>query len=148
MPIKEVEPASLSEWFSTPLGTRLLDTELRYFDHELADVFGYNAIQLGLPEYPYLRANRIPFRCVTGIDGPVGLRADPCALPLQTASIDLVVLPHTLKFSINPHRVLGEFSRFLMPGGQVVMWVLNRGGLGGVGRLATRRESAYPWCGQ
>ena len=53
MPI-QVEPVSLSEWFSTPVGARLLETELQYFDGELADVFGFNAIQLGLPEYPYL----------------------------------------------------------------------------------------------
>ena len=86
----DVEPVSLSEWFSTPLGARLLGAELQYFDQELADLFGFHAIQLGLPEYPYLRANRMPFRCVTGSDGPVGVRSDPCALPLQSASIDLV----------------------------------------------------------
>src|SRR3954453_18613057 len=34
MPSQEAEPARPSEWFSPPLGTRLLDTELRYFDHE------------------------------------------------------------------------------------------------------------------
>ena len=70
----QVEPVSLSEWFSTPLGARLLESELRYFDDELAYVFGFNAIQLGLPEFAYLRANRIAFRCVTGSDGPVGLQ--------------------------------------------------------------------------
>src|SRR5512140_1220335 len=100
------EPASLSEWFSAPMGARLLASELNYFDQELADVFGFNAIQLGLPEYPYLRTNRMPFRCVTGSDGPVGVRCDSCALPLQTASVDLVVLPHTLEFSSSPHQVL------------------------------------------
>jgi SAM-dependent methyltransferase len=148
MSINSVEPISLSEWFSTPLGTRLLESELRYFDHELADVFGFNAIQVGLAEYPYLRTNRMPFRCITGSEGPVGLRADPGALPLQSASIDLVVLPHTLEFSYNPHQVLREVSRILMPEGHVVMSGFNPWSLWGVRRLATRRESTYPWCGQ
>lgn len=143
-----VEPVSLSEWFSTPLGARLLETELQYFDHELADVFGFNAIQLGLPEYPYLRANRIAFRCVTGSDGPVGLRSDPCALPLQTASVDLVVLPHTLEFSSNPHQVLREVSRILMPEGHVVLSGFNPWSLWGARRLVARRDGVFPWCGQ
>ena len=143
-----IEPASLSEWLSTPLGTRLLETEMRYFDHELADVFGFNAIQIGLPEFPYLRSNRMPFRCVTGIDGPVGLRCDPCAMPLQTASIDLVVLPHTLEFSSNPHQVLREVERVLMPEGHVVLAGFNPWSLWGARRLAARGAATYPWCGQ
>ncbi|CAN0507526.1 unnamed protein product, partial [Phaeothamnion confervicola] len=108
----------------------------------------FNAVQLGLPEYPYLRANRIAYRCVTGSDGPVGVRSDPCALPLQTASVDLVVLPHTLEFSSNPHQVLREVSRVLMPEGHVVLSGFNPWSLWGVRRLATRREGVYPWCGQ
>ena len=141
-------PGRLSEWFSTPLGARLLEKELRYFDQELADVFGFNAIQIGLPEYPYLRTNRMPFRCVTGSEGPVGLRADPCALPLHTASIDLVVLPHTLEFSGNPHQVLREVSRILMPEGHMVLSGFNPWSLWGVRRVATRSDGIYPWCGQ
>lgn len=143
-----IEPASLSEWLSTPLGARLLETELRYFDLELADVFGFNAVQIGLPEHPYLRSNRMPFHCVTGIDGPVGLRCDPAAMPLQTASIDLVVLPHALEFSSNPHQVLREVARVLMPEGHVVLAGFNPWSLWGARRLATRGEPAYPWCGQ
>ncbi|HVY05679.1 MAG TPA: methyltransferase domain-containing protein [Burkholderiales bacterium] len=142
------EAASLSEWFSTPLGVRLLETELRYFDQELADVFGFNAVQIGLPGHPYLRGNRIAFRCVTGNDGPVGLRSDPCALPLQTASVDLVVLPHVLEFSNNPHQVLREVSRILMPEGHVVLAGFNPWSLWGVRRLISRRANAFPWCGQ
>jgi len=144
----QVEPVSLSEWFSTPPGARLLATELDYFDRELADVFGFNAIQLGLPEYPFLRANRIPFRCVTGAEGRVGVRSDACALPLQTASVDLVILPHTLEFSSNPHQVLREVSRILMPEGHVVLSGFNPWSLWRVRRLAARRAGGYPWCGQ
>ena len=148
MSIHDEPASSLSEWFTTPLGARLLETELRYFDHELADVFGFNALQIGLPEHPYLRSNRIAFHCVSGIDGPVGLRSDPGALALQTASIDLVVLPHTLEFSVNPHQVLREVSRILMPEGHVVLSGFNPWSLWGARRLVSRRANAFPWCGQ
>ena len=88
-----MQPASssLSAWLSTPLGAHLLEAELRYFDQELADVFGFNAFQLGLPEFDFLRANRMPHRWVTGMDGPVRLQSDLCSLPIQSAVADLVV---------------------------------------------------------
>ncbi|HEX4986074.1 MAG TPA: methyltransferase domain-containing protein [Burkholderiales bacterium] len=141
-------PASLSEWFSTTLGARQLEAELDYFDRELADVFGFNAMQIGLPEHPYLRSNRIAFRCVVGTEGAVGLRSDACALPLQAASIDLMALPHTLEFSSNPHQVLREVSRVLVPEGHVVLSGFNPWSLWGVRRLLAREPRTFPWCGQ
>lgn len=140
--------AGLSAWLSTPLGAHLLEAERRYFDQELVDVFGFNAFQLGLPEFDFLRANRIPLRCVTGAEGPVGLQSDLCALPIQTATADLVVLPHTLEFSSNPHQVLREVSRILRPEGHIVLSGFNPWSLWGLWRLAARRAGGYPWCGQ
>ncbi|HEV8259508.1 MAG TPA: methyltransferase domain-containing protein [Burkholderiales bacterium] len=145
-----IQPASsgLSAWLSTPLGAHLLAAELRYFDQELADVFGFNAFQLGLPEFDFLRANRMPYRWVTGMNGPVRLQSDLCALPIQSSVADLVVLPHALEFSNNPHQVLREVSRILMPEGHVVLSGFNPWSLWGVRRLANRREGVHPWCGQ
>jgi SAM-dependent methyltransferase len=140
--------ASLTEWLSTPLGAYLLETELRYFDRELADLFGFNAIQVGLPDHDFLRANRMPLRCVTGPEGKVGLQADACALPIQTASADLVVLPHALEFSGNPHQVLREVSRILMPEGHVVISGFNPWSLWGASRTGKRRRRSAPWSGQ
>jgi len=36
-------------WFDTPLGKHLLFRERRYFDRAVSDVFGFNAVQVGLP---------------------------------------------------------------------------------------------------
>jgi SAM-dependent methyltransferase len=140
--------SSLSAWFRTPLGARLLETELRFFDREVADVFGFNAIQLGLPEIDFLRANRMPFHCATAPKGdPVGFRSDLSALPVQTGVADLVVLPHTLEFSDNPHQVLREVERVLMPEGRVVVSGFNPWSLWGLRRLASG-GAGFPWCGQ
>lgn len=138
---------TLSEWFRTPLGAYLLDLELHNFDGEVADVFGFNALQLGLPEYDFLRANRIPFRTRTAIEGPGGFLSDPCALPLQTGAIDLVVLPHTLEFSANPHQVLREVARVLMAEGHVVVSGFNPWSLWGARRMAAGNGD-FPWRGQ
>ena len=72
------------EWFATPLGRHLLEREQRYFDEVVADIFGYNAFQLGLPELDLLRASRMPLRCQVGARDGVDLRADFRDLPIAS----------------------------------------------------------------
>ncbi|MEX0958020.1 MAG: methyltransferase domain-containing protein [Burkholderiales bacterium] len=147
---KNTTPAtanSLSAWFRTPLGAYLLETELRFFDQEVADVFGFNALQLGLPEFDFLRANRMPYHCATAPGGAGAFRSDLHALPVQTGVADLVILPHTLEFSENPHQVLREVSRVLMPEGHVVVSAFNPWSLWGMRRLVSG-GAGYPWRGQ
>jgi len=138
----------LSNWLETPLGLHLLKRELAYFDGEVADVFGFNALQFGLPEHDFLRMSRIPMRAAIGHEGPVRMRADLCELPVATGEIDLVVLPHTLEFSHNPHQLLREASRVLRPEGRLVLCGFNPWSLWGAARTLRTRSGEYPWCGQ
>ena len=55
----------LGSWLRTPPGRSMLAWEQARLDHGVADVFGYHALQLGLPELQGLRANRMPHRWVT-----------------------------------------------------------------------------------
>ncbi|HSQ05867.1 MAG TPA: hypothetical protein VLN59_17645, partial [Burkholderiales bacterium] len=96
------EPAryhNAEQWFATPLGEYMLEREQTYFDRAVADIFGYNALQLGMPELDFLRASRITLRCKMAPDGAVDLRADFRDLPIASNSIDLMLLPHVLEFS-------------------------------------------------
>ena len=113
--------SELSDWFATPLGQYVIDVEQSYFDREVADVFGFNAFQIGLPEHDFLRANRMPFRCFTSRDGKVSFAADSRALPIRSGVADLIILPHAIEFSENPHQVLREVQRVLMPEGHVML---------------------------
>src|SRR5262249_13375940 len=133
-----VNAQSPAAWLATPLGRYLLDCELKYVDEAVADVFGYNALQLGLPEHDFLRASRIPFKCSVSLDGPAGLRARFRALPIASNSIDMLVLPHALEFSVNPHRILREVQRVLMPEGHAVIACFNPWSLWGVRRMFNR----------
>ncbi|MBI4205691.1 MAG: class I SAM-dependent methyltransferase [Betaproteobacteria bacterium] len=136
-----------SEWFATPLGQYLLAREQGYFDHAVADVFGYNAFQLGMVEHDLLRASRIPLRVRVDAAGVVQLQADFRELPIATNSADLVLLPHTLEFSENPHQILREVARVLLPEGHVVIGCFNPWSLWGFRRVFNSR-SDYPWCGR
>jgi len=45
----------LTDWLKTPPGEYVLAWERERFDLALSDVFGYHALQLGLPEIEALR---------------------------------------------------------------------------------------------
>lgn len=120
----------------------MLAWEQRVFDAAVGDVFGFHALQLGMPELDALQANRMPHRwlaCEAGSHG-MGLAREVLltnyeALPFPDASLDLLVLPHTLELSYDPHATLSEVSRVLMPEGCVVISGFNPGSLWGVQKM-------------
>src|SRR5512147_1134078 len=91
--------STLARWFATDLGRYLLAREQAYFDQTVADIFGFQAMQIGLPECPFLAQCRIPSRWTLDYDPPADIIADPHALPLAENAIDLMVLPHALEFT-------------------------------------------------
>lgn len=142
----------LQHWFQTPPGRYLLEWESTQFDLAVEDCFGFHALQLGVPDLQTLRRNRMPHRWVavpeelqpewlasqqealSGCDQSLSpcLVADAAALPFPAASLDLVVLPHTLELSADPHEVLREVERVLVPEGRVVVCGLNPASLWGL----------------
>ncbi|MBX3611444.1 MAG: class I SAM-dependent methyltransferase [Hydrogenophaga sp.] len=146
---------SLSDWFDTAPGQYLLAWEQDRFDLAVADIFGFNALQLGLPQLATLRANRMPHRWLALPEVPdasplnCALVADAAALPFPESSIDLLVLPHTLEFSADPHHVLREVERVLVPEGRVVISGFNPASLWGArqGRARLMQRMGIGWFG-
>lgn len=138
------------DWLATPQGQYVLAWEQAKYDLLLADIFGFNALQLGLPQYNFLRANRMPFhfRCDDKDTACAEVRASSYHLPFASGSIDLVVLPHVLEFDPKPHQILREVERVLVPEGQVVVTGFNPFSLWGVRRKFARAGAAPPWRGQ
>lgn len=127
----------LHPWLASPPGQYLLAWEGAQLADAVANVFGYHALQLGLPEVDALQTNRMPHRWLatqtplsdTLLHLPGAPRAalvtDFAALPFPANSLDLVVLPHTLELSADPHGVLREVARVLVPEGRVVICGFN-----------------------
>ena len=138
----------MRQWFETPPGRYLLAWERAEFDRAVGDIFGFHALQLGLPELDALRANRMPHRWLAlreagPSDGnPVrpAMYCDFANLPFEENSIDLVVLPHSLELNTDPHATLREVERVLVPEGKVVICCLNPASLWG---LRQRRAHLY-----
>ncbi len=142
----------VSRWFSTPQGRYVLDWELRQYDNAVDDVFGFHAVQIGLPEADFLRENRIPLKIRAGSEDGCTLTATPESLPLATHSVDLVVLPHVLEFSRRPHQILREAERVLIPEGQIVISGFNPLSLWGLKRRLGATlgwdNDHFPWRGR
>lgn len=123
----------MHQWFDSAPGRYLLDWEQSRYDEAVVDAFGYHGLQLGMPLLDGLRANRMPHRwhalAHQELMGPGGvlpqLLADPVALPFPESSIDLLLLPHTLEASHDPHAALREAARVLVPEGRLVISGLN-----------------------
>ena len=138
----------------------MLAWEQRHLDQAVADLFGFHALQLGLPELAALRANRMPHRWLavesppsdssvvpqaasgsehSAMDGErrVAVLARPAlhchfdALPFGSSSLDLVVLPHSLELARDPHLALREVERVLVPEGRVLIVGFNPASLWG-----------------
>lgn len=158
--VVEAKIIELAEWMQSPAGRCLLLWEQQQLDQAVADVFGYHALQLGLPELAALRANRMPHRWVaTEAASPaqrsgqsddalshegrrIALHCDFDALPFPNQSLDLVVLPHTLELSRDPHLSLREVERVLMPEGRVMIVGFNPASMWGLRQRLGRARAA------
>lgn len=142
----------MQDWLATPPGQHLLAWEQQQFDGAVADIFGYHALQLGLPTLDALRTSRMSHRWLATDEGSsygapeetIGAKAalvtDFSALPFPAASLDLVLLPHTLETHADPHATLREVERVLVPEGRVVICGMNPVSLWG---LRQRRAQLY-----
>jgi len=159
------EIIGLTNWLKTPPGEYLLAWEREQFDQAVGDIFGYHALQLGLPELDALKTNRMPHQWLSipslvpsdvAISGAApssrpksqskaALVTESGALPFAANSLDLLVLPHTLDLSQDPHAALREVERVLVPEGKVVISGLNPASLWG---MRQRRARLYQRFGK
>lgn len=153
----------MHEWLHSPGGRYLLDWEQQRCDEAVANVFGYHSLQLGLAMLQGLRANRMPHRwlavesmaeaaegslprpaSVHALSCPVQAVLEPSALPFAESSLDLLVLPHTLERTPDPHGALREVARVLVPEGRVVIFGINPASWWGMQSALAPRSARLP----
>jgi SAM-dependent methyltransferase len=153
---------ALDHWLQSPAGAYVRAWEQSCLDELTADIFGFNAVQIGVPQIDALGANRMPnkwqaaTRTATADElmissgKQVAVALDFAELPFASQSLDLVVLPHVLEFAAEPHQVLREVERVLIPEGQVIICGFNPASMWGVRQGVGRiTSSAYlPTAGE
>jgi len=141
----------LRDWFHQPLGESLGEAEQTCLGDYLDNVFGYHLLLVAPPwDIPALDSSRIPHRvtlyeCQQSKGNSPVICGSPEALPVVSDSLDVLVLPHTLELSSDPHQVLREADRCLIPEGYVFIIGFNPVGIWGLWRLAGLLRKRIPW---
>lgn len=143
----------MRQWYDRGLGRVLAREERNALEQVLPTLFGYHLLQLGyLYETDYLVESHVRHKIVADPDVSLQpeyntLMADAAQVPLASDSVDVVILPHTLEMHPQPHQVLREVERILVPEGHAVLLVYNPWSLWGVRRALTFGDDRQaPWC--
>jgi ubiquinone/menaquinone biosynthesis C-methylase UbiE len=121
---------SLSRWDQIFTGEELKHIQNEIISDRLKLSYGHYLIKLGhlsstLDTQSCLIKHQINIASNIVKPNVVGLIAEYDELPLLTNSVDIVLMNHELEFSSDPHQVLREIHRVLMPSGNLVLSVFN-----------------------
>jgi SAM-dependent methyltransferase len=147
----EARISSLRQWYQRPLGRLLAKVELDALGERLPQLFGYHLMVIDPPwESCSLSDSRIPHHVVQRIHSEpgaeTGLIGHTDQWPVMTDTVDAIILPHTLEITSEPHQVLREADRSLIPDGHLVIVGFNPRSLWGVRRSLSRSTSEMPWA--
>jgi SAM-dependent methyltransferase len=139
---------AFADWLASEAGRAMLEEQRSLLADILVRAVGYHALQCSVGSgEPLLDATRIRRRHYLGRrdDPGASLYGDPASLPFANHSLDLVLLHHSLDFEANPHEVLRETTRVLIPGGTLVVIGFNPFSLWGLARLFRLGSGKLPW---
>ncbi len=154
LPYSEGDTISeLQEWFRTEAGVNTLRSVTLAVEKVLPDLFGYHLGFYG--DYvgnALVDSSRISHRMTItsrlDAESEQGLVCDYASLPIEENTVDVLVLPHTLDFSTDPHRLLREAERVLIGEGHIVIISFNPWSLFGLFRAILRWRDGVPWRGR
>lgn len=140
--------SSWEKWLQSPPGRYVLGWEQKCFDEIVSDVFGFHAVQFGLPQMNTLKENRMPLQALYMHSNDSLeyasrfhwhlIEGNYSELPFANESLDLVVLPHLLEFAADPHQILREVDRVLRPEGRLIISGFNPASLWGARQYLSR----------
>jgi len=144
----------LSSWFDRPLGSYLRGREQAVLERILPNLFGYHLLQIGmLGKSDLLASTRISHRIKAQLDDEGELQPGAnmlCSqdyIPIAPDSVDVVVLPHVLEYSHNPHKLLREAERILIGEGHLIITGFNPWSICGLWRALLAWRDEPPWSG-
>jgi len=149
---------TLSKWYKTALGSSFEQQEKASLDRNLKNLFGYYLLQLGrLGQSDWHEKSRVSHclimeqsetQSLSNNNSSAAAIGEAEQLPVQSTSVDVLVLPHQLEFSLNPHEVLREAERVLIPEGHVILLSFNPVSIWTLFRWLYIWKHEIPWRGR
>lgn len=137
----------LEQWFTSKAGQSVLQAEQLQIDELLKNLFGYHLMQISSCRDVCLHnQSKIRHRFSLGplVGGEVNGVCDE-ELPLESESIDVAVLHHVMEHSAQPHILLREVSRVVVPSGYVMIVGFNPLSMMGLLSLRDRLRKKGIW---
>ncbi|MGX2039445.1 class I SAM-dependent methyltransferase [Methylocaldum sp. MU1018] len=140
------------EWYhTTALGQILQTIEASYLQASLNPTYNQKILQVGLLGCENLYIDETFVRNFTLVSAEHRsesgnkrvIAACPTALPIASASIDILILPHVIDFEANRHQVLREVERVLKPDARLFLLGLNPWSMHGILQYLPRRASFW-----
>ena len=139
---------ALESWLGSARGRELLSLECGELGRVLPEIFGRHVVQIGSwgRGDELLTCAETLHRAVLGTVGDFGASAltETERLPIASKSVDAVVLPHTLEFTVSPHNLLREANRILTDRGRLFVMGFNPWGAMGLRQRLGLSHRAFP----
>lgn len=150
-----VEKTDRPLWYKEPYGAKFIVAESNELAGILPKLYGYHLVFCGDPELEdlvesSLISHRIILspRACKATTTRSRLEGDLESIPLRTETVDVVVLAHALENAQNPHEVLREAHRVLIPEGHLVITGFNPWSLWGIWHFYKQSIGALPSQGK
>jgi SAM-dependent methyltransferase len=123
LPLNESQE-DIQAWFAQDLGQRILADEQKCLDSIMPEMYGYHLMQLSVLNNVVLsQQSPVTHHFSLGLQQAqaAGALADFQHLPIEAESIDVAILHHVLDYSPNPHQLLRETARSIIPNGNIII---------------------------
>ncbi len=144
------EPTEPESWQDLPNGQLIASSIEQQLLPWWSRLFGYHLLKLGnLSGYIDSSQAMIKHQVkVSANADQANVVAEIDDLPFLEHSIDVCLLNHCLEFSVDPHHILREADRVLIPNGHIIISGFNPFSLAGLNKLLPFRRQELPWQGR
>ncbi|WNC74075.1 methyltransferase domain-containing protein [Thalassotalea psychrophila] len=143
-------PKKPTQWRDMPNGELIAENIEQYLLPWWPRFFGYHLLKLGILSGAInSEQSMIKHQVIVGeAKANAQVVAEIDDLPFLEHSVDACLLTHGLEFSVDPHHILREADRVLIPNGHLIITGFNPISLAGLNRLIPFRRQELPWRGR
>ena len=147
-PLPDVLP-EYEQWVRSETGQTVTRIEQELVNRALVQCFGYHLLQLSVNRYCDLaaesRIQRVYRAHPQASPDDHQLHCEFTDLPFATDSLDCVLLHHVQEYVANPHVLLREVQRVVVPRGHLILVGFNPWSVTGVRAAASRFLPGMTW---
>ncbi len=120
----------LKQWADIPAGAKLQQAESNIINDRLQYCFGQHLIKVGrlssaIQTPSSLIDHQINLVSSIDVNESFGLVTEFDEIAIQSNSIDAIIVNHVIEYCADPHQVLRELHRILLPNGNMVISIFN-----------------------